>query len=296
MDGWPTDINVYANRLYIASEKGVEELGYNWQSKVLDVSSRFYIWKKYAYKVSANDHHRLAIAAGQNGVITAAPGKGKISEREDIYLLEEDSHDCEWVGQNLIANSLECSFISTFEKLPTRPIGNPPQSYWRNLKIAKIRPVKTQKIENKDQKTVVYAWVAGQKLFSLLDTGELSIERTNQSDATNSPIEQIDSLDICFEIGKEFSGTEKILAARSGLFGTVLEIDDHLCVVTENGTQTVATRPVGWRVFPRAKQYLNHLHIVMNDHLSIRAYFPFENLGHKNRFGIDVEEVASNEG
>jgi hypothetical protein len=98
-------------------------------------------------------------------------------------------------------------------------------------------------------------------------------------------------MDIEIGMGDRFSNTGKVLTARSGLFGTVIEIGDELCAVTEEGTETVSNRPVGWRVFPRAKSYLNHLHIVEKDQLSIRAYFPSAMPDHSDRFGISIEEV-----
>jgi len=292
LDGWPTDINIYANKFYIASENGVEELPFNWESKRLESTGRFYVWRKYAYKVSANDEHRLAIAAGPNGVITALPRKGYIVEREDIAtLLEIDSNDCEWVGQSLIANSLDGAFLSTFPTLPKRPEGNVPAGYWKLLNAAKKQPPETRRIEDKGQRAVVYAWVAGSKLFSLLNTGELSVERANRSKNSDSVGSAVDDTDIEIGMGDRFSGAGKVLAARSGLFGTAIEIGDELCAVSEDGTEIVATRPVSWRVFPRAKSYLNHLHIVEKDQLSIRAYYPSAVPDHSDRLGISIEEA-----
>jgi hypothetical protein len=64
---WPTDINVYANRLYIAGENGVDEVPYDYLKKTLKFEEKFRIWNKYSYKVSANDSHRIAILMTANG-------------------------------------------------------------------------------------------------------------------------------------------------------------------------------------------------------------------------------------
>lgn len=290
LDGWPTDINIYANRFYIASENGVEELPFNWESRKLQSTGRFHVWRKYAYKVSANDAHRLAIAAGPNGIITASPRVGYINEREDIAtLLEIDSHDCEWVGRSLVANSLDGAFLSTFPDLPKRPDGPVPQDYWNQFNKIRKQPPETRRVAHNGPNAVVYAWVAGSKLFSLLSNGELSVEQTNGAVGS----EQTGNPDNSGEIGmgNRISNTGNVLAARSGLFGTVIEIGDELCEVTEDGTETVSIRPVSWRVFPRAKSYLNHLHIVEKDHLSIRAYFPSAIPDRADRYGIRIEDV-----
>lgn len=293
LDGWPTDINIYANLFYIASESGVEELPFNWESKMLESNNRFHVWRKYAYKVSPNDAHRLAIAAGSNGVITAFPRKGYIKENEDTTtLLEIDSHDCEWIGRSLVANSLNGAFVSTFPELPKQPRGKVTDKiWWKQFNLIKKQHPKTQMVKHDGAYSVVYAWVAGNRLFSLLSNGELSVERMeaiSQSEQTNNTHLHTD---IVIDMGDRFSNSAKVLAARSGLFGTVIEVGDELCSVTENGTEIVSTRPVSWRVFPRARNYLNHLHIVESDHLSIRAYFTSATPGESNRFGISIEEV-----
>ena len=290
LDGWPTDINIYANRFYIASENGVEEFPFNWGARKIESTGRFHIWRKYAYKVSANDAHRLAIAAGPNGVIAASPRGGYINEREDLaILLEIDSHDCEWVGRSLIANSLDGAFLSTFPELPKKPEGLVPPDYWKQLNEIKKQPPASRRVEHNGPNSVVYAWMAGSKLISLLSNGELFVGRTNEAAGP----EQTENLSNDAEIGmgNRFSNTGNVLAARSGLFGTVIEIGDELCEVSEDGTETVSIRPVSWRVFPRAKSYLNHLHIIEKDQLSIRAYFPSAIPDRTDRFGISIEDV-----
>ncbi len=295
LDGWPTDINIYTNRLYIASETGVEELPFEWRSRRIEPAGRFHIWRKYAYRVSANDWHRLAIAAGPNGVVTASPRNGYIKEEDIATLLEIDSHDCEWVGRNLVANSLDGAFLSTFPELPKRPQGLLSSSdYWKQLNAIKQQPPETQRVAHKGQNTVVYAWVAGNKLFSLLSTGELSVEQTNEATGSEQAERTVNDMDVEIGMGGRFSNTENVLAARSSLFGTVIEIGDELCTVSEDGIETVSTRPVSWRVFSRARNYLNHLHIIENDQLFIRAYLPSAIPGQTNRFGISIEDVLEN--
>lgn len=290
LDGWPTDINIYGNRFYIASENGVEELPFNWEKRKIESTGRFHVWRKYAYKVSANDAHRLAIAAGPNGVITVSPRGGYINEREDIAtLLEIDSHDCEWVGRSLIANSLDGAFLSTFPDLPKRPEDPVPPSYWKQFNEIKKQPPTSRRVAHNGPNAVVYAWMAGSKLFSLLSNGKLSVEVTNEAAGSKQTGNRANDAEI--GIGNRFSNMGNFLAARSGLFGTVIEIGDELCEVTEHGTETVSIRPVSWRVFPRAKSYLNHLHIIEKDQLSIRAYFPSVIQDQTDRFGIRIEDV-----
>lgn len=285
LDGWPTDINIYANKFYIASEKGVEEVAYDWREKKIDAKNRFSIWKNYAYKISATDGHRIAIAAGAKGVISARPGSGYINQKTDVTtLLEVDSNDCEWIGSTLIANSISGAYLFSFDALPEKP-SVPDGDYWERFNLIKNRAPVTREISFRGVEVVTYAWIAGENLFSLLSNGVLAVGSIDDGGHGGIAVE------INSKLSKFFEEARKIRSARSGLFGAAIEIGNKLHTVTESGVDFVSERPVSWRVFPRAKNYSNHLHIIERDHLCIRAYFPPSISGKVDSFGIDTDDI-----
>lgn len=285
--GWPTDINVYSNRCYIASEHGVDDIKFDYHNKRFDVASKFSLWKSYAYKVSANDSHRIAIAAGINGVVAAIPKSNYISEDSDIsVIVEEDSTDCEWIGNFLVSNSQAGSFVSTFAELPKIPKGQVSQDFWKRYDRLKRASPETEKYSI-DGVNPYYAWVAGDKLFSIIDRGALVVQEINSVIASEER-----------SGGGEFTAIRdltsgeierKIISGRSGSFGTIIETADSLYSVTEDSIQCLSNRPVNWRVFPRARNYINHLHVVEADHLCIRSYVRGGETAN-NKFGITVSE------
>jgi len=284
--GWPTDISLYANRFFIADEKGVSEIKYNWQTRRLDPETKFKVWNGYAYKVSANDNHRLAIAAGGRGVIAAFPRGGYIDERKDIStIVEEDSVDCEWIGSYLTSNSSSGSFVSTFAELPKPPSGPIPQTFWKRVNDLKYAIPDTGRhlIEGANAK---YTWVAGRKLFSVLPDGLLVVQHV----ALGSDAGDFNEITASRTL-HDSAVANKIISGRSGWFGTVIETSDGLYSITEDLTECLATRPVAWRVFPRAKSYVNHLHIVESDHLCIRAYIGVSANTTIDQFGVSVDEA-----
>lgn len=286
LEEWPTDINVYANKLYIAGENGVDEVPYNHLQKTLKVQEKFCIWNKYSYKVSANDSHRIAIASGKNGVISALPRKGYIKNEDISTLLEVNSNDCQWVGSNLVANSLEGSYLSTFPHLPERPSDPVPQEYWKILaSVKREAPVSTQ-LHYGGLGRLLYSWLGGTKVFSLLDSGVVVIKDNEENDVDDAR----SKLEV-LSIEQEISGLDYVLSARAGTFGTVVETDAQLLSVTQLGVEVIAERPVSWRVFPRAKSYANHLHVTFNDHLSINAYLNCGPNKTGDKFGFDISEV-----
>ena len=282
LKAWSTDINVYSNCLYIADENGVDRVNLDFEHKRLAQDTRFQLWGKYAYKISPNDNFRIAIAAGSNGIITAFTRRDKtINESEDIKTIEINSYDCEWIGNNLITNSKDGSYVLVFAELPEKPLeSNIPQSFYTNLNRLKRQTPETITIDNNSQASIIYSWMAGRKLFSLLKNSEVIEKNINVLQDIKTQKTTILKLQI----------SSRVLAVRSALFGAVIEIGDDLFSLTESGVDSISHRPVSWRVFPRAKNYLNHLHIVENDHLAIRAYF-VSSEDDSDNYGISFNEV-----
>ena len=279
LKGWSTDINVYSNYLYIADKNGVEAIRFDYEQKAINPSLHFSVWGGYAYKISPNDGQRLAIAAGINGIITAFPRKDKINKQEDIKFIDINSCDCEWIGNYLIANSDAGAFISVFEELPQKP-KKADDFFYKSLNDIKKKPPNIQKILNDSKESVAYAWMSGSKLFSLLTDGKLVIGNVDLLNTNNSTQAEI-----------KLPMSSNILSVRSGQFGAVIEIGDDLFSLTESGlSDVISHRPVSWRVFPRAKNYLNHLHIIENDYLIIRAYF-VNSSDDSDSYGISFDDV-----
>ncbi len=67
--------------------------------------------------------------------------------------------------------------------------------------------------------------------------------------------------------------TGEVISADSSLFGIVLEQEDGLLVVTSSlESHFLPGEPVNWRVFPKARNYSNHLHIIYDDALHVYAF------------------------
>ena len=63
------------------------------------------------------------------------------------------------------------------------------------------------------------------------------------------------------------------MSAKVALFGTVVEFDSGLVVLTSDGNRhRVAGEPVSWRVFPRSRHYEDHLHVIYDDRLEVHSF------------------------
>ena len=67
--------------------------------------------------------------------------------------------------------------------------------------------------------------------------------------------------------------TSEVISADSSSFGIVLEQEDGLLIVTSLlESHFLQGEPINWRVFPKAKNYSNHLHVIYDDALYIYAF------------------------
>jgi len=279
LDEWPSDINVYANNLYVCGEDGVDEYKFDRETKKV-IDNPFKIWDEYAFMVAPNDFHRLAIAAGKNGVITAFPKKNSIDSNDLLTLIEQPSSDCEWIGRNLVSNTSEGSYLSVFSSLSPKP-QNPDREYWDRFNREK-RAAETHLISFQEHSILKYAWLAGEKLFGINGQGEVY----SHVETSNIDFPKVDEKRIIPRLSQE-----RLLGARSGSFGTVIEYEHDLILYNESGEDLISHRPVNWRVFPRAKNYINHLHVVENDALKIYAFECKTTHNHLDYFAIDTENI-----
>lgn len=64
-----------------------------------------------------------------------------------------------------------------------------------------------------------------------------------------------------------------IISADSSFFGIVLEQENGLLIITSLLEHIyLPGEPVNWRVFPKTRNYINQLHVIYEDHLSIYSF------------------------
>lgn len=84
-------------------------------------------------------------------------------------------------------------------------------------------------------------------------------------------------------------GNDAPIAGGAAYFGTIVEFDRSLVLISSSEEQSVIGEPVTrWRTYPRAVHYENHLHLVLDDRLEIYAFYGdyLADQRHK-RFGVE---------
>lgn len=276
---WPSDINIYKNRFYVASERGVDAFDFDWgDGKVSKFQRPTKIFDEVSFKLATSSYHRLAIAAGKAGLLSVTPEK-KYARKEHVnQLIDSPCSDCHWHSTNLVADTVNGQFTASFASIPKKiDFEGTDREYWELVKVLKNTRPEIRECTSIHGQSIVSSWFSGKGLFSVTKDLKLywnSIERPSEYELidTNSEL-----------------STLKYFKAQSSPFGTVMEVGDDLKLFTGDGEhQVVAEEVVNWRLFPKSSYYLSHLHVIEDDVLSVSL---FDIPTRPNKFGYSKSEA-----
>ncbi|MEH6577394.1 MAG: hypothetical protein V7731_10015 [Amphritea sp.] len=271
---WPSDINIYKNRFYVASEYGVDALDFDWSNGAISkFSTANRIFDQMSFKLATNSYYRLAIAAGKSGVISVIPDKKYVKRSNVNQIIDEACADCQWQNNSLIANTDNGQYMASFLGIPKKiDFYGIDSEYWAKVKEIKKSPPKINTSSTIHGNKIVSSWFAGNKIFKVTENKKLYLHELNKP----QEYEEV-------ELGAELS-TLQYFRAQSSPFGTIMEIGDNLKFFTGSEYKTIDDEVVNWRLFPKSTNYLNHLHVIKDDFLSV-SLFDMPSQAQENKFG-----------
>ena len=262
---WPSDINVYSNKLFISSENGVARLDLDYKTGSLD--NEIKLFDEMCFSLSPNSFGRLAFAAGREGVFTLIPLSNFHNKSDVKQLITETCMDLDWQSTKLLAKTNQGVIEASYSHMPSRSNFDEQKYFYRAVKVNKKTPPKIS-TDSRSQAS----WIAGDKLYSLTHDGGIKVINLKND---NSEFES----DMFFD--------NKLLRARTAAFGTVVETNDELIGLIGNEKIHLSDEPVSWRVFPRAKNYANQLHVTQDDRIEIIIIESTDD----NNYGFDTEKI-----
>jgi hypothetical protein len=250
---WPTDLNIYSNRIYISDESGVHTAAFNYALKSIDGNEFRHVKTGYVYSISPGEGGRLAIAGVEDGLTILIQGG------EEKVLVEDDVFDCDWFGTKLVANSTSSAYLAEFVALPKRESYPDDREYFASLNLARKSDPTTVRLDAAPFSE--YRWLAGEKVVE-------DVPQTDNGAATES---------------------SRVIRARSASFGSVVEYSDRIVIQRSNYRDTLDVHtPIFWRTFSRSNSYLNHLHVCDENGMQIRAYETSAVIG--DRFSVELSD------
>jgi hypothetical protein len=284
---WPSDINLFSNKLYYSGDDGV----YYIQTNHLDASfekttKSNKIFGVKSFSISPNSHMRVALAAGNEGVFTSCyyfnakrPSEQKISTSSCI--------DIDWMNNFLFINSNDL-LIKKFHDVIGKSEIDSDQQY-QFLKNELFNSFD----KNNDERGSISKHVYRKYIEDVLNKrpDSLNLKDKYRYGWSSGDCDFLVRCDNNLIIHNNITGKTKevniknknlnLLKVRTSGCGTFMEADDgSLYALNKEGvSDKISDDYVSWRVYPRAKNHANHLHIVNDDNINVRVYNR-ENISH----------------
>lgn len=293
IEDWPTDLSIYANRLYISSDRGVESRRFSWDTgHVKEFEKPLLIWDELSFRIAPNAMNRIAIAAGNSGLLIATPHERQLEKDDLRQLLDTPCRGCDWQESTLVADTATGSVRADFERLPKRNSATGDMTeYWKITNSLKRLPPRTLENICIGQSNAHFSWLGGNKLFAIDEEFRL-FSRPNYS--SDSEVDMAGDFELVESI-RPTEASERLHSIRSGIFGTLAEFTTQLVKFTENGVTRIANSPGRWRTFPRSRSYANHIHVIEDYCLRVLAFETNFDKKNNDKFSFALESLRNDE-
>lgn len=275
---WPSDINLFSNKLYFSGDDGVYFINTSYVTAEFDKRKATKVFDMKSFSISPNTNNRLALAVGREGVFTStlkygikAPAEYKVSDSSCI--------DIDWMNDNLFINSdtLVVERFCTIENINKAESNDlfaeikkemskeHEEEYVISGELSKkVYRKYVEEILNKPPETLQlkegykYGWSSGDCDFILSKDDRILAQNNMSGEKINILLE-----------GK----ASDLIKVRTSGCGTIIETKDGgLFMLSEREVKDISSEFVSWRVYPRAKNHANHLHIINNENINIKIY------------------------
>lgn len=251
------DSDIHYSTLYTGSSEGIHSREINGNS-LLERSD-------VPALALAAKFHTVAWAAGDEGLYEL--DDGRISETR---ISELPCVRCEWSYASIVAAGPNNRiYVAEFDRSRNRQTGSDRSGIVRRLE----RVITEDELFGQaSQGTGGVTWGARNRLFRF--TGN----QIQVLSCTSGPETRTAKKGLRFQGEGSIQAAARmtqdaVVSARVAPFGSVVELNDGLLVIPTKGEVLfLPGEPTNWRVFPRAKDYVNQLHVVYEDHLDIIAF------------------------
>ena len=267
----PTDTEISSNKLFAITDSGFwSSTAHRRKSEKYLVSSRpIKLWDSKLLSLTANNYATIALSGGDEGLYQYNKKKDdefdwlpkKEVEKEIVQLSEKHSLFSDWNKLSIYSSSdISESFLSLFE--------------WDNSESVKYKRKFSEAISEKKifeglNLNGSLSWGAGDKIYKSTKKGLVVSRFNNYAKSFNKDDDYFSEPEI-IELDK-LRGD--IIEAKVCLYGTILEYENALIVLQSNGNTFEINSPITrWRIYPRSKNYENHLHVILDDRLEIYSF------------------------
>ncbi|WP_160062103.1 hypothetical protein [Psychromonas sp. L1A2] len=270
---WPSDISIYNNRFYFSSSNGVSYFDFYWENGSIDgVSKINKIIDAASFKLAPGSHNRIAVAAGNDGVLSVAPERKYINDKDVKSIITEPCNNLDWLGNRLIANTKSgIKFVNYEPLIKQSEFNGTEKEFWAKIVELKQQKPSIETVKKIGEADVLSSIYLGDKIL-YIDSGNNVLNRAG---------EILTTIDI--------PNNNQELYFSSSVFGVIAESINDLYLVNSSGISKLDDKFANYRSFPRAKFYANQLHVVNDEHLSVKIF----SSNSEDKFSYNVKEITA---
>lgn len=269
----PTDTEIYNSKLHFITEQGLfVGSAHRSKSNKYPVSPRpKKLWDCNLLSIKANNYSQLSLSGGSEGLYELnlskfKPEKLKTIEANNSIFQVSNNHSSfsNYTSLSIYNSSVvDNSFMALFNWNTKKDRDNkeiPQRDYQETINESNIF-----KTNNKDK---YLSWGADDKIYRGTDNGFEIVRFNNYAKTTEGEnfFSTIKKLNL-----HPWKG--KIISGGTAHFGTIIECENALVVMLSNGENYTIPGPITrWRVYPRSKNYENHLHVIHENRIEIYSF------------------------
>lgn len=260
------DSEIYSNKLYAITSSGLWSATAHRSNNIYPISSiARKKWDGNLQSIKAHSN-KLALSGGSEGLFEYLISGENIYD--DNFYKPEDKITQLSKEHSLYAN---WSFSSIYS---TSDIGKSflHANYWDNSSARQLKHGRMFDDSDifSDFEEGSFSWSEYEKIYSVKDS-TIKVVNFNQSNVNpnkaKNPFEEV--------FTQEFQNinSQQIVMADVANFGTIIEDDNGLTILRSDGENfRIDGSITRWRVYPRAKRYENHLHVILDDRIEIYSF------------------------
>jgi hypothetical protein len=275
------DSEIHYGRLYVGGRGGVHSL-----QAAEEVDDRKVV--KHSDVAALNlaaKYRRVIQAAGSDGLFEIPVPPGKRNTAAGIPIIDIPASRCEWTFSSIAASGPDNRlYVAEFRRSQKTTARSSSGLIFERV-IEEDELFGAQKPSPAD-----LTWAAKDRLFRFSD-GKIDVVKCSAKSSTAElSFSNFAKLDAAGGMA-----SDNVVVARVAPFGSVVELDDRMVILPTAGEPIILMgEPITWRVFPRSREYINHLHIVYRDHVRIFAfthdYFVNNQANKKAGFGVHAND------
>lgn len=279
----PIDTEIYNNVLYYSTEEGLfSATAHRPISEKYKVSTKpRKIWDARVLSITANDYPQMAISAGSNGLYEFSLGtKCRISMLPEIepHLYKVSDHFSlfsNYVHESIFSSSMNGnSYISMFKLYR-----NEYNSFCRDYE--KVVEESSFASNSRKDKTNL-SWGIHDKIYQA-SGDKLRVLRFNKWSEYSRDERWI------FLGEKKLNNQSRPIKGGAATFGSIMEYEDRLVVIkSDNKRFEIPQEVTRWRIYPRSFNYLNQLHVILEDRVDFYSFNHDSNVNQVEKlYGIE---------